>query len=153
MEHALVKIEKDYRIHIPKILLSGVGWVPENNKGASVLVGDSGRCRLLTGTEVQDDPDCRRLREEIGAVLEEPLSSLLSFREESVTALPLRLLPVDIFPHGAGYRMTLPKLLTGILQVWPGKDSVAVIVNQAHIEIWSLETLRIAVTPRLGELL
>jgi len=153
MEYTLAKIEKDYRIHIPKILLSGVGWVPENNKGACVLVGDSGRCRLLSGGEVQHDPDCCRIREEIGAVLEEPLSSVLNFREESVTALPLRLLPVDIFPHGVGYRMTLPKLLTGIFQVCPGKDSVAVLVNQAHIEIWNLETLRIAVSRRLEELL
>ena len=153
MEYALVKIEKDYRIHVPKTLLSSISWVPENNKGAHVLVGDSGRCRLLCGAEVENDPDCRRLREEIGAVLEEPLSSVLNFRVESVTALPLRLLPVDIFPHGVGYRMTLPRLLTGILQVCPGKDSVAVLVNQAHLEIWSLETLRIAVTTRLEELL
>lgn len=153
MEYALAKVEKDYRIHIPKALLSNVGWGPDDGAGACVLLGSSGRCRLLAGGKLQNDPDCQKLQQEIDAASEEPLTSLLDFRDESRTVLPLRLLPVDVAPHGANYRMTLPKLLTSIFQVRPGEESVAVLVNQGHIEIWSFEALRTAITPPLQQLL
>jgi len=152
LEHAIAKIEKDYRVHVPKGLLSIVGWLPQHTNEASLLVGHSGRCRILSGTEVLTDPACQRLRDEIASSIEEPLDSVISFREDSITALPLRLLPLDLVPYHGGFRITLPRLVISIFQASPGQDSVALLVSQGHVELWSLQTLRVALNSQLDQL-
>lgn len=154
MEHAIAKVERDYRVFIPRSLLAGVGWPKDDpESGAHLLVGGQGRCRLLSRQEVRGDPICQRLRERVAADLAEPVAGPTSFRDDAVSVMDLRLLSVDLIPHSSGYRLTLPKLLAGILRVQPGEDHVALLACEGHLEIWALEALREAVNVRLEELL
>lgn len=151
--HALAKVDKGNRIHVTKALLRSIGWVPEDDKDACLLLGGFGRSRLLADREVQNDADCIRLREQIGAIEDEKLASLVNFREEPLAVLPLRMLPVDMTPHGMNYRLTLPKMLTSVFRIRAGEDAIAVLVSQGHIELWSVEALTSAAEPSIEELI
>src|ERR1019366_8244456 len=107
--------------------------------------GSPGRCRLLSSTDVEDDATCQILRATVDAETIQPTVAASEFRDEASVALGLRLLPIEITPRGPGWRLTIPKTLAAIMQIRPKESSVALLIAQPHIEIWTMETLRGAV--------
>jgi hypothetical protein len=108
---------------------------------------------LLSSDEVDNDASCRSLRATIDAELDRLTGSLLEFRDEASVALSLRLQPIEITPPGPGWRLTLPRALAAIMQIRPKESSVALLLFQEHIEIWTLETLRTSLAAPLAEII
>jgi hypothetical protein len=49
--------------------------------------------------------------------------------------------------------LTLPKAIAAIMQIRPGESELAVWFLHGHIELWTIETLRSAVTTPLTEII
>ena len=154
MECAISKIDEDHRILLPPSLLRHAEWITGNEPlSAWLLVGGPGRCRLLSSAEVEDDAGCRMLRASVDAGAAQSTAVASEFRDEASVALGLRLLSIEISPRGPGWRLAIPKTLAAIMQIQPRVSSVALLLSQAHIEIWTMETLRTAVAVPLAELI
>ena len=149
----IVKVEKSYRIVLPVPLLQQVDWIagPDTLSGW-LLVGNPGRCRLLSPAEFENDPATQALRARINAELN-TVGSMLEFHDETSIALALRLVQVRIAPPEPARRLTLPKTIAAIMQIRPGESEVALWFLHGHIEIWTIETLRSAVTTPLTEII
>jgi hypothetical protein len=154
MEFTVAKVEKDYRIFLPQPVLKCAEWISGNRRLTGwLLVGDQGRCRLLSPAVVDNDADYRSLRTAISTEHEQPEGGPLEFREEASMALVLRLQPVDVAPPGPGWRLTFPKVLAAIMRIRAKEDSVALLYSPGHVEIWSLDTLRASVSTPLSDLI
>ncbi len=116
-------------------------------------MGSPGRCRLLSSTEVDKEADFQSLRARIDAELNAPSTDPLEFSDEVSVGLALRLMSVQIKPPDPAWRLTLPKPIASIMQIRPGESDVAALFLQGHIELWTIETLRSAVTPPLTEII
>ena len=153
MECAIQRVDQDNRVLIPQSALKHVIWIAGSEPlKAWLLVGSPGRCRLLSNAEFEEDAGCQSLKASIEAEETRPAASIMEFRDDALVALGLRLVPVEIAPPGPGWRLTLPRALTAIMQIRPKESSVAVLLRQAHIEIWTLDTLRASVGVPLVEL-
>ena len=134
-------------------LLKKAGWIVDSQaQECWLLVGSPGRCRLLSGNEVDTDPNLRSLQASIDSEVKTPNSNALEFRDDTLLALGLRLLRIEITPPGPGWRITLPKPLAAIMQIRPKESEVALLFIQGHIEIWNMENLRKSVTTPLTEI-
>jgi hypothetical protein len=154
MECTVIKIDKDNRIFLPHSLLKHAEWITGDKPlKAWLLVAAAGRCRLLSSPEFEGDASCRSLQASIDAESGQSAGSLVEFRDEASVVLGLRLLPIEITPPGPGWRLTLPRALAAIMQIEPKKSSVALFYSQAHIEIWTLDTLRASMAVPLTELI
>ncbi len=153
MECAIQRVDQDNRILVPQSALKHVTWIAGSQPlKAWLLVGSPGRCRLISQGEFEDDASCQSLRASIEAEKARPIGSIIEFRDEAFVALELRLIQIEITPPGPGWRLTLPKALTAIMQIRPKESSVAVLLRQAQIEIWTLDTLRASFGVPLVEL-
>jgi DNA-binding transcriptional regulator/RsmH inhibitor MraZ len=151
MECTILKVDEDYRILLPQSLLKRAGWtVGEEPLKGWLLVGGLGKFRLLSSAAFERDPGCRSLLATI-AEIGQPTGSLIEFRDEASVVLGLRLEPVEITPRGPGWRLTLPRALAAIMQIRSKESSVALLLLQEQIEIWTLETLRASMTVPLSE--
>jgi hypothetical protein len=131
-----------------------VGWITGDRPvSAWLLLGSPGRCRLLSESEVDADHDLLSLRERITAEISASIATLIEFHDEVSTALALRLLPVQMTPPKPGWRITLPREIAAIMRVRPGESDLAALFTQNHIELWTIEVLRSAVSPPLTEIL
>jgi hypothetical protein len=148
------RVEKSYRIALPHSMLEEAGWVPADQRCRGwLLIGSPGRCRLLSVSEVDSDPDLQSIRARIADVHTESGNSLLEFQDEAAVALAFRLVAVEIAPPKPAWRLVLPKPVAAIMHLRPGESDVAVLVIQGHIEIWTIEALRAAVDIPLNEVL
>jgi hypothetical protein len=150
----IVKVDKSYRIILPVALSQQVEWIA----GADalfgwLLMGNPGRCRLLSPSEVENDTATRSLRARIDAELGTVANSVLEFLDEPSLALSLRLVQVRIAPPEPGRRLTLPKALAAIMQIRPGESEIALWFLHGHVELWTIEALRSAVTTPLTEII
>jgi hypothetical protein len=107
---------------------------------------------LLSSTEFDRDPGCRSLLATV-AEIDQQTGSLIEFRGDPSVTLGLRLQQVEIAPPGPGWRLTLPKTLAMIMQIRPKEGSVALLLVQEHIEIWTVETLRASMAVPLTEII
>jgi hypothetical protein len=154
MEWAISKVDEDQRILLPTSLVRHAAWIAGSESlNAWLLVGGPGRCRLLSPAEVDDDPRCQFIRTHVEAEAAQQTAAASDFRDEASVAMELRLLPIEISPRGPGWRLTIPKVLAAIMQIQPRASSVAVLLPQTHIEIWTMDTLRQAVSVPLSELI
>jgi hypothetical protein len=154
LDCTILRVDKDYRIFLPQVLLRRIGWLTEaQSRQAWLLVGSPGRCRLLSAAEVESDPNLRSLRASIDTELNAASVNVLEFRDEGLVTLALRLLSVEISPPGPGWRLTLPKPLAAIMQIHPKQSDVALLLFGEHIEIWTMETLRSSVATPLLEII
>jgi hypothetical protein len=108
---------------------------------------------LLSSHEVENDASCQSLRAAINAELHRPTGNLLEFRDETSTVLDLRLQAVEITPPAPGWRLALPRVSAAIMQIRPQESSVALLLIQEHIEIWTMDVLRESVTTPLAEII
>lgn len=76
---------------------------------------------------------------------------MLEFHDEASLALALRLVHVRITPPDPGRRLTVPKAIAAIMQIRPGESELALWFVHGHIELWTLEMLRSAVTTPLTD--
>jgi len=153
MECTILKVDQDSRILLPQAVLKRTGWTvgAEPLKGWLLIVGP-GRSRLLSSTEFDRDPGCRSLLATV-AEIDQQTGSLIEFRGDPSVTLGLRLQQVEIAPPGPGWRLTLPKTLAMIMQIRPKEGSVALLLVQEHIEIWTVETLRASMAVPLTEII
>jgi hypothetical protein len=143
MECAVQKVDKDYRIFLPQALLQRAKWISgDATLKAWMVVGNPGRCRLLSSVEFEGDASCKALRDAIDAAAGRPIGSLIEFDDEPFAAMGLRLLSIEITPPGPGWRMTLPRELAAIMEIRPKESSVAFLFPQQRIELWTLEAVR-----------
>jgi len=139
-------MDKSYRVVLPVALLQQVSWISgEDPILAWLLVGNSGRCKLLSAAEVESDGSARSLRARIRDELHTRSESILEFHDEESLALSLRLVQVRIAPPEPGRRITLPKLLVSLMQLRPGESEVALWFVHEHVELWTIEALRSAI--------
>ena len=149
----IVKLEKSYRIVLPVALLQQVAWIAGDDPLFGwLLMGNPGRCRLLSPAEVENDTATQSLRARIDAELS-TVGSMVEFHDETSLALALRLVQVRIAPPEPARRLTLPKAIAAIMQIRPGESELALWYLHGHIELWTIETLRSAVTTPLTEIL
>jgi len=154
LEASILRVDKYYRITLPQSVLHRIGWIRGDQAHSGwLVVGNPGRCRLVSTAEADNDPECRLLRARIDSVVRTPATNSLEFHDEVLVALALRFLPVQITPPGPGWRLSLPKPLAAIMQIRPGESDVAALSFQEHIEIWTIDTLRSSQTTPLAELI
>ena len=154
LEYCILSVDEAYRITLPKGFCKQVGWiVGDKPHNGWLLLGDSGRCRLLSVAEVESEPRLHSLRDRIAAELDTPSADPLEFQEEASAALPLRLVGVEIRPRGPGWRLALPRVVGAIMQIRPKDGEVAALLLQGHIEIWTIETLRSSVSRPLTQII
>jgi len=154
LEYSTLKVEKSYRICLPQPLVRRADWIAgERPVRGWLLVGNSGRCRLLSSAQVDKDPDCQALRARVAAETGASSASPLDFDDEASAVLALRFAPVEITPPKPGWRLTLPRAIAAIMQVRAGESYVAGLFLRSHIEIWTMETLKSAMNVPLTEII
>lgn len=153
-ESHILRVDKYYRTMLPQSLVRRVGWVTaDQSHNGWLLMGSPSRCRLLSATEVDNNPKFQSLRARITAELNAPITDALEFSDEVAVALALRLVPVEVTPPEPGWRLTLPKPVAAIMQIRPGESDVAALLVQGHIEFWTMELLRSSVTTPLSQII
>lgn len=154
LEFSILRVEESYRIRLTQPLIRRVAWITGAEPVSGwLLMGDPGRCRLLSASEVGSDPHLQSLKMRIIAEANTRSTNLLDFHDEFSVALAVRLLEVQITPPEPGWRLTLPRPIAAIMQVRPKESDVAGVFFQEHIEIWTVETLRSSVARPLTEIL
>jgi hypothetical protein len=154
LESCIVSVDKSYRVTLPKPFCKRTGWIiGDTSHGAWLLIGDSGRCRLLSNGELEGEPHFQSLRERIAAEVSSGGADPLEFHDEASVALPLRLVPVEVMPRGPGWRLTLPRHIAAIMQIRPGESDICALFFEGHIELWTMETLRSSVSTPLTEII
>jgi|SRR5271170_2492331 len=153
-EFSILRVEESYRIRLPQPLLRRLGWVTGDEPVSGwLLLANPGRCRLLSASEVEEDPDLKSLLARIAVESGLGLKSALEFHDEVSVALTTRLMPVQITPPDPGWRLTLPRPIAAIMRVRPKESDIAARFIQNHIELWTIEMLRSAVSPSLLDIL
>jgi hypothetical protein len=153
-EAKIISVEASYRVRLPQPLCRQVVWIAGSKPLAAwLLVGSSGRCRLLSALELGTDPQLRALKDAISSSAAERATSVVEFEEESQVALGQRLLEIQLTLHKtSGWRFTLPRVLAAIMQLSPKESEVAALFVEDHIELWTIDTLREAVSVPLSEI-
>jgi hypothetical protein len=67
--------------------------------------------------------------------------------------LAFRLVQVRITPPDPGWRLALPAPIATIMRLRPGESDVEALFLHGHIEFWTIEALRSAVTVPLTDIL
>jgi len=152
MEFTLLKVDRDYRVIIPVAALRSAGWVVvEDAIQGWLLLGESGRLKLITPERAQVDSEFQSLRRYVEEQAGRPIESAIYFRDPSLAILGLRLIPIEITASGPGRRLKLPRVVAAAFDIAPGVSSVALIADQ-EIEIWNLETFRSSIAAPFPEL-
>jgi hypothetical protein len=153
-EFPILAVGKDLRIKLPQSVLQKVDWIAGKQPvDGWLLVANPGRCRLLSAAEVDNDPALQALLARIGSEINAPVVSALEFRDDASVALALRLMPIRITPPAPGWRLTLPTPIAAVMRIRPGESDVAAMFVQGHIEFWTMENLRVAMTQALSDIL
>lgn len=154
MEPHVLSVGRDLRIKLPQSVLPQVEWIAGKEPvNGWLLLGGPGRCRLLSATEVDSNSNFQNLRARIALELNAPSTDALEFRDEVSVALTVRLMPIRITPPDPGWRLALPTAMAAIMKIRAGESELVALFIQSHIELWTIETLRSAVTPPLTEIL
>ncbi|MGA9542278.1 MAG: hypothetical protein WBQ85_01830 [Candidatus Sulfotelmatobacter sp.] len=108
---------------------------------------------MLSASEVQEDPALKSLLARIAVESSVGLNGTLEFHDEASVALTTRLMPVQITPPDPGWRLTLPRPIAAIMRVKPRESDLAARFVQNHLELWTIEMLRSAVSLPLLDIL
>jgi hypothetical protein len=153
MECIALKVEKDYRVFLPQAVLKRASWISGTGTVSGwLVVGGSGRFRLLSSAEAEGDAGCQSLRDEIDAEAGRPIGSAIEFSDEASALVGLRLLPVEIAPPGPGWRLTLPRAIAMIMGIRPKEHIFAVLPTKGHIEFWTQGAVHASLTTSLTDL-
>jgi hypothetical protein len=154
LEANILSVDEAYRVTLPQSLCRQSDWISgDQPHSAWLLLGNSGRCRLLSATEVESDPTLQSLQARTTLELTEPSHNPLEFQDEVSAALAFRLMAVEITPRKPGWRLTLPRPVAAIMNIRPKDSDVAALFLQKHIELWTIEALRSAVNMPLTQII
>jgi bifunctional DNA-binding transcriptional regulator/antitoxin component of YhaV-PrlF toxin-antitoxin module len=147
-----VKLDRDGRITIPAAVVRSAGWLRGDVPlQAWLIIGNSGRCRVLPPAQLENDELAIRLRTAADATTA-LAEAATRFEDEAVESLAFRLVPLELFPPGPGWRFLLPKWLALIMGVESKERSVALLHLHGYIEIWNLELLRASLDKPISDL-
>lgn len=120
---------------------------------AWLLIGSADRCRILSSSELESDPELQRLQSNVTDEINASSDSVLAFREAGIAALPLRLVPIEINRYGSRWRLVIPQIVAVPMRIHPAESDVAALFLDGHIELWTIEILRTAFNHSLSQLL
>jgi hypothetical protein len=150
----ILSVDESYRVTLPKTLCDRANWqTGDQSLNVWLLLGGPGRCRLLSGPEVENQPTVQSLLQRISIEIDTLGANPLEFRNEASAALPLRLVHVEALPRGSGWRLALPRPIAAIMQIKAKEGELAAMIRQGYIELWTLQALRSAIEPLLTEIL
>jgi hypothetical protein len=153
LQPTTVSVDRSGRIVIPQSWCAYAGWIHGTDPlNAWLLMGELGRYRLLSDADVEAHSTLRGLRAKISESNETTKSDLIEFEDEAFATLPLRLASVQLSPPRPGWRLTLPRAITTVMDVRPGEDEVALLISKGHIEIWAIEKLKSALRTPLADI-
>jgi len=152
LEAGIIRVDKSRRIVIPQILCSKLPWITGDHPLPGwLLLGSPARCRLLSTTEV-DHADLQALQSRIMAEVSAPSGNALLFQDDESAALALRLIEVQLTPPEPGWRLVLPRHISAIMGLRPGESDIAALFLRGHIELWTIEALKLAVSTPLDQI-
>jgi TIR domain-containing protein len=136
-----VRLDASNRLFIPKVFSDRIGWLYGNEpKDGWLLLLRSGRFRLLSDEQVKSNHFLASIREWI--LGGKPFDSVsISADADEFAVLPLQLLPVRIVLGHSGWRVTIPRVLSILVEEKDAKD-VVIILAGGFIEFWFKEALR-----------
>ncbi len=109
---------------------------------------------MLPSAEVDASPELRALAARIAEQASDRSSSIVEFHDEASVGLTQRLVEIQMTKHTtSGWRFTLPRVVAAIMQLRPEASELAVLLVQGRVELWTLETLRAAVSQPLPDIL
>lgn len=108
---------------------------------------------MLSNDELSSDPDLQKLQSSITDEINTSSDSVLAFREASLAALPLRLVPIEIKCYGSRWRFVIPQIVAVSMRIRPKESDIAALTIDDHIELWTIEILRSAFDYPLSQLL
>jgi hypothetical protein len=150
----VLAVEESYRIRLPQPLCQEVVWIMGKQISAWLLLCRSDRCRLLSASEVENDPDLKLLRARVTEKRAEGDAGPFEFQDAASVVLRLRLLQIQLNRHEtSGWRFTLPRPIAAIMQLRPSESSLIALIVQDHIELWTVEAMRSAVDIPLADIL
>ncbi|MGA7505993.1 MAG: hypothetical protein WA252_18105 [Candidatus Sulfotelmatobacter sp.] len=153
-EASIIRVESSYRLRLPQALCKRLNWLVDGPARAWLLVGTPGRCRMLPSAEVDASPELRALAARIAEQASDRSSSIVEFHDEASVGLTQRLVEIQMTKHTtSGWRFTLPRVVAAIMQLRPEASELAVLLVQGRVELWTLETLRAAVSQPLPDIL
>lgn len=118
-----------------------------------LLVGSADRCRILSNIELDSDPELQKLQANITNEINTSSDSVLDFRAARLAALSLRLVPIEIKRYGPRWRFVIPQIVAVAMKIHPTESDVAALFLDGHIELWTIEMLRVAFDHPLSQLL
>jgi hypothetical protein len=118
-----------------------------------LLVGSADRCRILSNSELDSDPELQKFQANITNEINTSSDSVLDFRAASHVALPHRLVPIEIKRYGPRWRFVIPQIVAVAMKIHPTESDVAALFLDGHIELWTIEMLRAAFDHPLAQLL
>ena len=151
----ILDVEASHRIRLPQPLCSQFDWIAgEKAIAAWLLVATSDRCRLFSAVEVDSEADMQLLKTRIAEELSARYTGALEFQNATSVTLTLRLVEIQITHHEtSGWRLTLPGPIAAIMQLRAGDSSVAALIVQQHIEIWTIQMLKSSANVPLPDIL
>lgn len=150
IEFSTQRVDRDNRILLPHAFLKRTGWpIGTDPMRGWILLNGPGRCRLLPAALLGADAGFQQLRSKIA---EQKDQDAIDFEDDGLATLGLRLLPLELMPPGPGWRLTLPKVIATLMEIHRKESSVALLARK-HVEIWTLEALRFAMTTPIADLI
>lgn len=137
----------DNRLTLPKHFCERLTWLTGQAVQAWFYVLESGRCRILSDEEVQNDPRLEPLRllalGEQGAVPPQP--SYGKPLEDAASVA--QLIPATIDLHRGSWRILLSDDLAALAPPGTNVRTLAVLMPEGYLEIWYADVLRQALRP------
>ena len=153
VEPVLMNVDRAGRLVIPRALCDLVGWISGSEQlGGWLLMSSPGRYRLLSAAETEGDPDLARMGARIAGKAAKTEGTMLDFEDDASAVLGFRLMAIQLSPPPPGWRLTLPGAIAKLMHVRSAESEVALLVSDGHIEIWSLENLRSALSAPPSEI-
>ena len=150
----VLALEKSYRLRLPQPLCQKVGWITGAEVSAWLLLYTSERCRLLSRSEIDDDPDLKELHSKATGKATHHESGSLEFQDAASVVLRLRLQEIELNRHEtSGWRFTLPRTMAAIMQLCPEESSLVALIVQDHVELWTISAMRSAANTPFSEIL
>ena len=146
-------VDKSGRVIIPQHFCDKLGWITGGSPiEACLLMGGTGRLRLLSHEEASRDPDIASIRSRISATADEARGRVVEFESAPLVALTVRLADTLLSPPPPGCRLTLPKVLLDILVISRTESQVVMTMSKGYIEVWTTDVLNEALSAPLDQI-
>jgi hypothetical protein len=111
-----------------------------------LLIISAGRFRLLSDEEVQQDPQLEPIRLLILEKRPADKADPTSAEDLKRAAMVARLAPVQISPHGDGWRIAMPKAFSAFVPPSCDPKSISIALSlEGYLELWYTDVLKAAI--------